>query len=303
MKKLIPALLVLTSLYAQEGEDTTTFDSVFNNIKQDVQSANPSSEWALSAFWKRDVTKKIFEQIKHLPQNDKNRLMSEISAIELRNLDWTDALTILRDYLALTIAAGANPDTPINPWDPSTFLAESIKYSDLPAIEIALKFGATTNHKINSSKLYYPLQLAKTYPIAKILVEHHGLEPYFIKPYYQFDLVKNISNPDYASKIFSYYKDKGIDLNAKDRTDNLTALHMLCYRAKNFMPGQFSERFSILFNGGGVDLDARNSDNERPIDIITSDEDQNNLTITFAKHLLENLAKKPSVWKAKLKIS
>ena len=75
---------------------------------------------------------------------------------------------------------------------------------------------------------------------------------------------------------------------------------MLCYRAKNFMPGQFFERFSILFNGGGVDLEARNRDNERAIDIITSDEDQNNLTIKFAKQLLENLAKKPSVWKTKL---
>lgn len=299
MKKLLLALLVFTSLYAQEGEETITFDSVFNEIRQDINEARslnymggflekPDPEWQLDAFLNSQKAHKIGAQIQQLSQRNKNNLMNKMTNFNFPDRAWPYA----RDYLALSILAGSCSDTNIN-----SFLERSVLLSDLPATRFALRYGA--NPQVMIGNLYL-LELAKTYPIVKTLVEHGAFIPYQNNPDKQYKLLsKCLFNFECQPQVLEYYRELGINFHNKDYQQT-TLLHKLCLQATHLKPSQFFEKFLTLFKAGAVDLNARNTHNSRAIDIITSDEDQNDPTIQLAKRLLTDLEKNPQAWQPQL---
>lgn len=272
-------------------------DIIFNEIKQDIESIRPSwepvPEWELNTFLNSPKAQKIGAQIQRLTQNEKNNLMRQIGTIAVGSLYWPQT----RDYLALSIRAGAYVDFHVfPPGSLRTFLGKSLVHSDFSATSFALEHGAHTQQsafRLNPPVLNeYPLGMAKKYRIAKALVEHNGLKPYIDNQEEQFNLLYHIYDSDYETRLFEYYRDLGLNFNLKSR-QNSTLLHWLCRGTGSFgrlNPGTFFERFLILFKAGAIDIDARNNDNQRPIDIINN-RNQNNQTVIFAKRLLEDLEK------------
>ena len=114
MKKLLFALLVFTSLYAQEQQQVTV-STIFTEIRQDIKRARPLNyvrgfeepAWQLDTFLKNQKAHGIRAQIQQLSQDDKDKLMKAIAAL---NEYWP----YKRDYLALCVLAGSHIDTNIN---------------------------------------------------------------------------------------------------------------------------------------------------------------------------------------------
>jgi hypothetical protein len=295
MKKIIlltSLFLALSSSCQEQQEDPVT--PIFNEIRQEIISANPESpEWDLEIFLRSPKAAEFKQKIQPLPRADKNRLILKIGQMQQIKAEWPAK----RDFLAISVEAGGDIDTNLNIYEcPQTFLGDSVWWSDFQAVEFALKYNAYTNSK---SRLTFPLELAKNYHIAQLLIDTGALQPIRGNQREEFDLLSRTLLPTRSYQLLKHYSKEGLNFGLKDSNEE-TLLHFLCLYANETKQNEFFEKFSTLYGVHAPNLDARNIEGQTALNIIEG-QDQNNETVKLARALLEGLEKNPSLWKNRLK--
>lgn len=269
-------------MYALLSVEISQVDAIYQALQPKISVKSQTNFWRglgrdpefdpqeneLKIFLQSQEAKEFTQKVYMLSPDEKEQLMHKID----RTPGGDDTWQARRNYLAAIIQAGGNIGTCLGSNSAGTFLGEVTLHDDKEGVEFALAHGANTTLKIKSLRSY-PLSLAKTYPIALLLLNNGADKPLRYDDQEQFGILQGtLYHSEQDSRLLKLFKDRGFNLCLRDRGNNKrTLLHFLCDCTTHYTsyPQHFYDKFHILLQAG-VDREALTDDHQTALAIINS---------------------------------